>query len=149
MQLSLSARIRQGHRKRDRMIIGSILLLFLLAAEGCSLVKIEEGERTPLKYTVMEETELPESLKELIQEKKSEEFQLTYQKGEDMYLIKGYGKQLSGGYSIQVAELSASSTAIFFKTRLIGPEKENQSGAPSYPYIAVKTAYRKETVQFE
>lgn len=149
MQLALSAKIRQNHRKRDRIIIGSILLLFLLVAEGCSLVKIEEGERTSLKYTVMEETELPESLKELIQEKKSEEFQLTYQKGEDMYLVRGYGKQLSGGYSIQIAELSASSTAIFFKTRLIGPEKENQGGAPSYPYVAVKTAYRKEAVQFE
>ena len=48
-----------------------------------------------------------------------------------------------------MAELSASSTTIFFKTRLIGPEKENQSGAPSYPYIAVKTDYREEPVVFE
>ena len=104
---------------------------------------------TPLEYTVVDTAELPQSAQELIQEKKADDFQMTYQKGDTLYLIRGYGKQMSGGYSIQVAELSASSTTIFFKTRLIGPEKENQSGAPSYPYIAVKTDYREEPVVFE
>lgn len=113
------------------------------------MVKIEEGERTPLEYTIVETAELPQSAQELIQEKKENEFQITYQKGDILYLIRGYGKQMSGGYSVQVAELSASSTTIFFKTRLIGPEKEKQSGAPSYPYIAVKTDYREEPVIFE
>lgn len=138
MQMSLSAKIVLG-----------ILVVFLMATGGCSLVKIEEGQKTPLEYTVMEEAELPEGAKELIQEKKSEEFQMVYQKGGNLYLLRGYGKQMSGGYSIQVAELSVSATTIFFKTRLIGPEKEKQSGAPSYPYIAVKIDYRKEPVKFE
>ena len=111
--------------------------------------KIEEGERTPLAYIVVETAELPSSAQEMIQEKKDRDFQMTYQKGDTVYLIRGYGKKMSGGYSIQVAELSVSSTAVFFKTRLIGPEKENQSGAPSYPYIAVKTEYREEPVIFE
>ena len=131
------------------LVIFSFLLIFLLSAGGCSLIKIEEGERTPLEYTVVDTAELPQSAQELIQEKKADDFQMTYQKGDTLYLIRGYGKQMSGGYSIQVAELSASSTTIFFKTRLIGPEKENQSGAPSYPYIAVKTDYREEPVLFE
>ena len=111
--------------------------------------KIEEGERTPLAYTVVETAELPSSAQEMILEKKDRDFQMTYQKGDTVYLIRGYGKKMSGGYSIQVAELSVSSTAVFFKTRLIGPEKEKQSGAPSYPYIAVKTEYREEPVIFE
>ena len=81
--------------------------------------------------------------------KKGLEFRVTYQSGKELYLIRGYGKQMSGGYSIQVKELSASSTAVFFETKLMGPSAEEQSGAPSYPYIAVKIQYRKEPVQFQ
>ncbi len=149
MQKTLSAKIGRNRSKRNRTGIWCVLLIFFLVSGGCSLVKIEEGDRIPLEYTVTEEAELPEAARELIREKKSDEFQITYQKGDYLYLIRGYGKQMSGGYSIQVSELSASSTTIFFKTRLIGPKKENQSGVPSYPYIAVKTRYREKPVKFE
>ena len=149
MQIPLSAKTGRNQSKQNTIAVGCMLLIFLLMAGGCSLVKIEEGERPPLAYTVVETAELPSSAQEMIQEKKDRDFQMTYQKGDTVYLIRGYGKKMSGGYSIQVAELSVSSTAVFFKTRLIGPEKENQSGAPSYPYIAVKTEYREEPVIFE
>ena len=149
MQIPLSAKTGRNQSKQNTIAVGCMLLIFLLMAGGCSLVIIEEGERTPLAYTVVETAELPSSAQEMIQEKKDRDFQMTYQKGDTVYLIRGYGKKMSGGYSIQVAELSVSSTAVFVKTRLIGPEKENQSGAPSYPYIAVKTEYREEPVIFE
>ena len=45
------------------------------------------------------------------EEKKEKEFQMAYQRGDEMYLIKGYGRQMSGGYSIQVTDLSVSSNA--------------------------------------
>ena len=121
----------------------------LLALSGCRAIRIEEAERTPLKYTVMDSAWIPEEAAALIEEKKAAEFQMVYQSGEDMYLIKGYGRQMSGGYSIQVTDLSASSTAVFFETKLIGPSKSSQSGEPSYPYIVVKTEYREEPVQFQ
>ena len=82
--------------------------------------------------------ELPEEAETIVEEKKAGKFQMTYQSGNDLYLIRGYGKQMSGGYSIQVKELSESSTAVFFETKLIGPAPEEQSGEPSYPYIAVE-----------
>ena len=52
MQIPLSAGIRQNRSKRYMTVVWCILLAFLLSAGGCSLVKIEEGERTPLEYTV-------------------------------------------------------------------------------------------------
>ena len=150
MQIPLSAGIRQNRSKRYMTVVWCILLAFLLSAGGCSLVKIEEGERTPLEYTVVDTAELPQSAQELIQEKKADDFQMTYQKGDTLYLIRGYGKQMSGGYSIQVEELGVTSEAIFFRTKLIGPSDEKiQLSPPSYPYIAVKMAYRKEPVIFE
>ena len=119
------------------------------ALGGCRMIRIEEAERTPLEYTVASEDELPGEAAALIGEKKDKEFQMTYQSGDDMYLIKGYGRQMSGGYSIQVTDLSVSSTAVFFETRLIGPSEDSMTGEPSYPYIAVKTQYREEPVQFQ
>ena len=112
------------------------------------MIKIEEGERTSLKYTVVDHSQIPEQAAKLIEEKKEKEFQMVYQKGEDLYLIKGYGRQMSGGYSIQVTDLSASVNAVFFETKLIGPTEEVQGGEPSYPYIVVKTEYRDVPVQF-
>ena len=112
------------------------LLILLMMLGGCR------------KYTVADRSQIPEEAAKLIEEKKEKEFQMVYQKGEDLYLIKGYGRQMSGGYSIQVTDLSASVNAVFFETKLIGPTEEVQGGEPSYPYIVVKTEYRDVPVQF-
>lgn len=113
MQIPLSAKTGRNQSKQNTIAVGCMLLIFLLMAGGCSLVKIEEGERTPLAYTVVETAELPSSAQEMIQEKKDRDFQMTYQKGDTVYLIRGYGKKMSGGYSIQVAELSVSLQRFF------------------------------------
>lgn len=124
------------------------VLLFLLMS-GCRVVKIEEEERTPVPYAIVEKEEIPQQLKALIEEKKEQEFQLTYQMGKELYLVKGYGRQLCGGYSIQVEELGFSNNTLFFKTMLIGPDGEEHNSVPSYPYIVVKTEQRKCIVLFE
>lgn len=132
-----------------------IVSLFCLAACmavmlcGCRIIRVEEEERRPLEYTVVNQQEMPAEVKSLVEEKKAKEFQMSYQSGEDMYLIKGYGQQMSGGYSISVEELSGSSNGIFFKTRLMGPKDDSLGGEPSYPYIVVRMAYRDEPVLFE
>ena len=57
---------------------------------------------------------------------------------------------MSGGYSISVEELGWTSQAVFFRTMLLGPSDEKITiSPPSYPYIVVKTEYRKEPVIFE
>ena len=54
---------------------------------------------------------------------------------------------MSGGYSISVEELGWTSQAVFFRTMLLGPSDEKITiSPPSYPYIVVKTEYRKEPV---
>lgn len=133
--------------KRTAAFLSFLILLLMLG--GCRMVRIEEGGRTSLEYTVADQSQVPEEAAQLIEEKKEKEFQMAYQKGEDLYLIKGYGRQMSGGYSIQVTELSASVNAVFFATKLIGPTEEVQGGEPSYPYIVVKTEYRDLPVQFQ
>ena len=98
----------------------------------------------------MKEEDFPDKVKELIEENKESEFQLTYQDGSYLYLLKGYGKQETGGYSIQIEDLSLWDNAIHLQTPLIGPEEDKDlKDEPSYPYLVVKMKYREEPVIFE
>ena len=121
--------------------------VMLLVFGGCGLVRVEKAPREPLDYTLVNSREVPEEIKKLIEAKKTREFQMTYQSGEDLYLIKGYGRQMTGGYSIAVEEFGIMGKVLRFKTKLIGPS-ENAGGEPSYPCIVVKTKYREEPVEF-
>ena len=124
------------------------LLLCLLC--GCKVTNLKSEEKQPLEYTVVKEEDIPPAIGSLIESKKQEEFQITYQDGAYLYLLRGYGRQKTGGYSIQVEELTLSAESILFKTSLIGPSKEEEpSLEPSYPYIVVKLEYREAPVQFE
>ena len=132
-----------------RICLLSLALWLVTALCGCRIIRIEEEEQKPLEYTVVDQQEIPEEVLSLIEEKKAGEFQMIYQSGEEMYLIKGYGRQMSGGYSIRVEKVSGSSNGIFFMTKLVGPKDDSRAGEPSYPYIVVKTAYRDDPVVFE
>ena len=117
---------------------------------GCEVTDIKEGDKKPVEYTVVLEKELPEEILNLIEQKKEHDFQMTYQDGEDLYLIRGYGKQDKGGYSIQVEEVTATDGAIHVKTRLLGPEtKEEQKGEGSVPSLVIKTEDLELPVVFE
>ena len=78
-----------------------VLLLALLPA-GCQFIRIEEGERTPLEYTIVKQEEIPEEISELMEQKKKKVFQMTYQVGDIRYLMKGY----SGGGGFRIRERS-------------------------------------------
>lgn len=132
--------------KKAVCLLAALVLAAVLS--GCGLIRIEEEERKPVDYTVVERQDIPAALDEIMNEKKEKEFQLSYETGEALYLAKGYGRQMSGGYSIQVEELGASSNGLFFITRLIGPKDLNEAGVPSYPCIVIKTEPQKKPVVF-
>ena len=144
--------------KKTKAVLLGVILWSLLLISGCNFIRIEEEPRKPLEYSIVKNEDLPAELAALIQEKKANEFQLTYQSEKDLFLIKGYGQQMSGGYSISVEELGVTSQAevtqavdtLLSRTQLIGPSAGKAVlSPPSYPYIVVKTEYRKEPVIFE
>ena len=63
----------------------------------------------------------------------------TYTDKDDLYIIIGYGKQSTGGYSISIKDLYATENAIYVDTCLMGPTKENKiKEVPSYPVIVLQ-----------
>ena len=102
-----------------RIVLTAAVLALLLS--GCRFVRVEEEERKPVDYIVVERRDIPAELSRLMEEKKEKEFQLSYETGEDLYLAKGYGRQMSGGYSIQVGAWRILEWDIFcYKTSWTG-----------------------------
>ena len=75
-----------------RIVLTAAVLALLLS--GCRFVRVEEEERKPVDYIVVECRDIPEELSRLMEEKKEKEFQLSYETGEDLYLAKGYGRRI-------------------------------------------------------
>lgn len=135
-----------------RWLTGLILLGLLISAlAGCRVVDVSKGEIRDVEYTVPGNEDLPDEVRKALEEQKEEPFSLAYESGGFLYLMKGYGKQKSGGYSIRVERLYASGSVIHVKTQLEGPAtKEEQKGGESCPVIVLKLEERKDaSVVFE
>ena len=132
-----------------------ILLLFFAAffaaLWGCGRAEKEKGsDRKEVDYTVMDVRKLPKELLKIIEENKKDEIRMTYTDGDAMYLVRGYGRQKTGGYSIEVVQCTEDEESILFDTRLIGPSGQKKLAEdPSYPFLAVKIEKRDKEVQIQ
>ena len=104
---------------RKKACMAMVFWLAVMLLTGCGLIKIEEGERTPLEYTIVKQEEIPAEAVRFMEQKKKKGFQMIYKVEDSMYLMKGYGTQVTGGYSIQVEEVSQSENGVSCKTRLL------------------------------
>lgn len=132
--------------------IGYVLLvvLVIIMIAGCKSSKVDDSGGTDLDFTVVEPNAVPEKLKTVIEDKKAEEFKYTYTEGDNMYIVAGFGKQATGGYSIKVNSLCATENTICFDCDLIGPsEGEAVNKTASFPYIVVKIQFMDKNVVFE
>jgi len=130
-----------------------LLIMIVIAIYGLSGCKKEDTEIKKIRdieFTVVEDADLPGELKEVIDEKKENPFKITYSNKDYLYIVVGYGKQNSGGYSIAVEELYLTDNAIYVDTNLIGPSKDDLvTQGVTYPYIVVKTEFIDKSVVFE
>lgn len=116
---------------------------------GCGSIHTTEAKLSDLDYTVVSNDNIEEDIQKLIDEKKENPFQMTYSDGNYKYIVIGYGRQETGGYSIQVREVYDTENTICVLTDLLGPEKgEEQVMEPSYPYIVIKIENLDKTVVF-
>jgi len=139
--------------KMRRFRIAILLLTIVIMALGITGCKTEDTDVKKIKdleFTVVEDADLPGELKEIIDEKKEEPFKLSYSNKDNLYIVVGYGKQNSGGFSIAVDQLYLTSNAVYVDTNLIGPSQEDMvSQGVTYPYVVVKLEFRDESVVFE
>lgn len=124
-----------------------LALIFLLM--GCSIGKVENIRVRELDYTVVSDRDIPEKLKETIEARKEEPFQLAFESEGYLYIARGYGAKATGGYSITVEDLYLGKNGVYVQTVLYGPETEEEmKKGVSYPYIVIKLEGRSEPVMF-
>ena len=123
-----------------------MLAFLLVGCQGAS----KEGKREPVAFTVEEERSIPTPLLQAIRENQKREIRMTFADGDDLYLIRGYGEQKSGGYSIAVDACTEDDEKLYLTTRLIGPkDAEKVPEDASYPYIVVRVAATEKEVEIQ
>ena len=143
--------------EKRRILFGMILAAVIACLTGCSGKTKDGNEKIKdIEFTVLGEENVPEELKQIIEEKKEKEFKVTYHDGDFLYICIGYGKQETGGYSITVNEMYLTANAIYVDTNLIGPDPENrelyhaqEKDGASYPYVVLKMQYLDKSVVFD
>ncbi len=143
--------MRHLWNKKMVLVFGLFFWVFLVRIlTGCSVEREDHDKVRDLTFTVVGEADLPEELKNLINEKKAAPFRLTYSNDQGLYIAVGYGEQPTGGYSIEVDDLYLTDNAIVIDTELEGPEKGEPTGVEkSCPYIVVLTEYLENPVIFQ
>lgn len=128
------------------------LLIFSILLTACG--KEEEPVRSyenaqDLAYEIVTGSDVPHKVNEKIYKAKEKGFGFAYRDGDAMYIIFGFGKQNTGGYSIQVLAVKENENAVIIEAKLVAPQPEEVIAAsPSYPYMILKTANVEKDVQF-
>jgi hypothetical protein len=140
------------NRKAKGAVLGVLFFLGAVCLTGCGKQQDKLAKIKDLEFTVVAQENIPETLLQAIEEKKTESFKVTYQDNGFLYIAAGYGEQQTGGYSITVNALYETENAVYFDTTLLGPEpgeKEGKKESKSYPYVVIKTEMTEKPVVFE
>lgn len=143
--------------KKRYVLFAIVVTTIIICLSGCGgKTKAGNEKIKDIEFTVIGEDNLPEELKQIIDEKKENEFKITYQDNDFLYICVGYGTQDTGGYSITVNDLYLTNNSVYVDTNLIGPEVENRElysaqkkESHSYPYIVLKIEYLDKSIVFD
>lgn len=134
--------------RKNRFALMFIVLLSVAVVSACGIEKVSHKKTNDVDFTVVAEIEMPNEVKQVIEERKETPFKVTYSDNQYTYIIVGYGKQKYEGYSIKVKELYETKNAICVKTEFSGPEEYTNTQVESYPYIVIKIEYTDKNVVF-
>ena len=126
------------------------IVFIVFTSVSCSVEKLKTEKLKDLDFTVVKEEDIPEELQEVIAAHKEQVMKLTYADQGFLYIVEGYGRQETSGYSIEVKECFETENAIYFQTNLIGPSPDEKIvERESFPYIVVKLQYLDKNIVFQ
>ena len=135
--------------KRLFLFLGAACLAAALLS-GCVTHSGPQEKLRDLEVTVLDKEDVPQEMKQMIEEEKAEPFRLTYTDQGSLYIAEGYGAQLTTGYSVEVTGLYETEDEIRIHTSLLGPEKgEEIKEITTFPYVVVQLGAIDKNVIFE
>ena len=116
-----------------------LVVLTMCILAGCGVQTQDEERLSDLEFTVLAPENIPEELRNVLEEKKASPFKVTYEDEGYLYICIGYGEQQTSGYSIVVEDLYQTSNAVCVDTELLGPGiGEETAEATTCPYMVLK-----------
>ena len=119
-------------RTAKKVIVLLCWILIFAGMSGCLSGGAQE-ERISVAFQVVAFDKAPQKLQEIIEEHKKEEIKMTWEGDEGRYIIRGYGEQPTGGYSIRADAVELMGDGLHVTTTLIPPQKEQAAAEASYP----------------
>ncbi len=117
---------------------------------GCTAEKTSTEKIRDIEFTVLDKEEIPQEFKDRIEEAQADPLKLSYAEGGYLYIAEGYGRQSTSGYSIEVKAVYETENAVYIRTELTGPPKDEEIvEKATYPYVVVKIEYREKHIVFE
>lgn len=127
-----------------------LFVVLTLFVGGCRTTELTEDNRRTLDFTVVERAGIPGELLAVIEERKAEEFSMSYSLDGYLYIAVGYGTKNTGGYSVRVDEVYETDSNVGIHTTLIGPAAgEAVNKMATYPYVVVKLECIDKKIIFE
>lgn len=115
---------------------------------GCrSITKTQEGH-VPVKYEIVEEADIPDDMKEEIEQKKEKPFRIVYREPEALYIGEGYGKKDCRGYCVEWVECAVAEEALYIETTLHGPGGDGVACESEYAYSVIKMEENGKPIMF-
>lgn len=134
--------------QKNRIELLFVLVICIVITSACGLEKIKTKKTKDIDFTVVAESEIPDEVLQIVEQRKEKEFKVTYSDNQYTYIIIGYGKQKYDGYSIKVKEMYETENAIYVKTEFDGPKEYTNNETETYPYIVIKIQYSDKNVIF-
>ena len=135
-------------RSLSIFLLGGFLLLMVSCGDKKTETRTYEGAQDVI-YEIVSGSDVPYKVNEKIFKAKEKGFGFSYRDGESMYTVFGFGRQNTGGYSIQVLAVKENDSEIIIEAQLVAPGPEEVvTTSPSYPYIILKMANVEKDVQF-
>ena len=140
-------RRRKGRRSSSTHTVMLLCIFAMVCLCGCRVIHIDTRKLQDLPYTIVDEYEIPEEMREEIQNQKEEAFIYTWADADSLYIARGYGRQQSAGYQIQVDAFYESEEVLVLVTTLLGPEPDTDTeNGPRCPYLVIRTDYHSKHV---
>lgn len=135
-----------------RVLLAATVLLLLMMVISCGEKQTPKRTYESMQdvvYEIVSGSNVPHKVNEKIFKERDKGFGFSYRDNEGMYIAFGFGRQNTGGFSIQLAAVKENEDEILIEAKLIAPTPEEVvSTSPSYPYMILKMEDTEKNVEF-
>ena len=114
--------------KKRRWTVAAVAVMLLFT--GRSFGTLKEQKTGEIEYEIVKKEEIPEKLKEEIAEAEKSEMWISYadtgNEGRYLYIVRGYGRQETTGYSIEVNECYETEHTVVYIQHFSGHRRKKR-----------------------